>query len=442
MIGTPPSATRNATIVLIALFIALVWPAILWGYNSTSEAYDQDNYHWPVIQKMAEQFPHVDVVNYKSATTPGYHLLIAVIVKFLTADERMLRLISSMFGLGLLMVVMALASRRSGGWTAQALTAPLLCSSYILSGSIWLTTDNAAWMFVALALGGAAMVQATSSRILAGSIFSTLAVLVRQIHIWVAAPVGLAGLWQWRETPRDRAHLMVAMATLAVPFAALAWFVWRWHGLVPPGSVEVLKFHAKGANFAVIPMTMALFGVFGVFFLPCFGPIDFRRMITNPWIWAAAAAGLIVSIAVPTSYSMDAGRWGGAIWLPVQKLPNIADRSIVFPPLAMLGMVILAHGWQCASRAGRAREASILLFGVLCWLTAQSMNSQAWQRYCEPMVLITLAWLASLASSPVDQPHRPPRRLWLGPALLAALQLLMCFRTLYFSILTGKTPLP
>lgn len=434
--------TTAAAITLLCLFVVLVWPAIFWGQSATSEAYDQREYHLPVIRTMAHQFPHVDLVNYRSATSPGYHLFMAVLNRLIRSpNELPLRLISSCFGLGFVFVVFGVLARRLDGWTALALTSPLLASSYILSGSIWLTTDNAAWMFVALALGGAAMRAITPGQAFRGGIYTTLAVLVRQIHIWVAAPVGMAALWRLRDPKSNRMQLALALATLIVPFAVLAVFVLLWHGLVPPGSAEVIKFHTQGMNPAVIPMTLALFGVFGVFFIPAFGPFDISALMRDRLMWLSAALALIASLACPTSYLMESGRWGGAIWMVVEKLPSIANRSIVFPPLAVLGAVILTFGWRRAAALGNASHASILVFALVCWMAAQSMNSQAWQRYCEPMVLITLAWLASLAHGAEAPASRAPdRRVWIGPAFLGICQLLLALKTLYLPLITGNTP--
>src|SRR5207249_1269288 len=100
--------------------------------------------------------------------------------------------------LGLLLTVFSLLMLRLDPWRSLACTSPLLGSSIVLSGSVWLTTDNAAWMFVALALGSAALTAVTPGRIARAGIWSALAVFIRQIHIWVIGPIALAGLWEWR----------------------------------------------------------------------------------------------------------------------------------------------------------------------------------------------------------------------------------------------------
>lgn len=444
MQSTPVQTHRSLAppIVLCLLFAVMVWPPILFGQQAVSEADDQNGYHLPVIQTMAAQWPHVDLVNYKSATAPGYHVLLAVICRYVTSDVQVLRVLSSLFGLGLVISVHFFAGLRLTGWKALACTAPLMCSSYVLSGAMWLTTDNAAWMLVALALGSAVMVPATSGRIIGGSILTTLAVFVRQIHIWLIAPIGLASMLRLRNPSSNRPAIIASLLTLALPVILLGILVMLWHGLVPPGNAEINRLHSRGINLTAVPMTLALFGAFGMFFIGSFGRLDLRGFFGEWRTWLIASLALVFSLAVPTAYSpvQEDGRWGGAIWLVIQKLPAMGDRSMIVPPLAVLGALMLFHGWRSAVAVGNATHASLLLLGVLCWLAAQSMNSQVWQRYLEPMILITLPWLTSLASSSADPLQPVSKRGSIGPLILAVALLLLSIKTVYLPIITGVTP--
>ena len=58
-----------------------------------------------------------------------------------------------------------------------------------------------------------------------------------------------------------------------------------------------------------------------------------------------------------------------------------------------MGLLLL---WSAAKRSGRGNEALILLVALLGFVSAQTMNTMAWQRYFEPIVLIVLAWLGAL----------------------------------------------
>ena len=140
-----------AACCLSLAFAALVLPPIAMGLGGTSEAFDQDRFHLPTIRTLADQLPRPDLVNLQSATAPGYHLLMAALARGGVDGERGLRLASSGLSFAMLLVVWAVAARRAGPWAGGLLTLPVLCSSYVLGGAIWLTTDNAAIVVTARA---------------------------------------------------------------------------------------------------------------------------------------------------------------------------------------------------------------------------------------------------------------------------------------------------
>ena len=71
----------KALLVLTVAYALLVVPVILSGRGGTNEAGDAAMYHEPVIETMVEQWPSPDIVNYRSTTSPGYHLLMAAVMK-------------------------------------------------------------------------------------------------------------------------------------------------------------------------------------------------------------------------------------------------------------------------------------------------------------------------------------------------------------------------
>ncbi|HZW10024.1 MAG TPA: hypothetical protein VFF69_08980, partial [Phycisphaerales bacterium] len=86
----------------IAVFALGAWPLIFSGFVKGRGAADQLNYHEQVIRTFAADWPNPDYSDYLSATTPGYHTLLAAVAHFLTDDRRVLQLIASAFTLGLL----------------------------------------------------------------------------------------------------------------------------------------------------------------------------------------------------------------------------------------------------------------------------------------------------------------------------------------------------
>ncbi|MHC4948814.1 MAG: hypothetical protein ACYTG1_11215 [Planctomycetota bacterium] len=446
--AVPPTRRRLAPLAaLVGLALVLTVPVALTGRGGVSEALDQRAYHLPTIRGMAEQWPRVDLDDYPSATSPGFHLFHAALSVWVSDDETFLQVVNCVVGAALVGAVAWFAA----GWTASgraaALAAPVLASSYVLGGAIWLTTDNAALLFVVLALGLAVAPRLGPGRGLAAGLASAAAVGVRQIHLWTAAPVALAGLLagparrlapgSLRDHPAGPPRASTTVVTCAaalLPVALLAWLVRLWGGLMPPAYRDM---HDVGANPATIGFTLALVGGFGVFFLPVAWRQTRALRPADPVVLAVVAAALVATLLVPTAYDQAAGRWGGSLWSLVRLLPAPAGRSIVLPPAAVAGGLVLVVLGRAARDAGRGGAATILLLSAAGWILAQSFDSQCFQRYLEPFVLILLAWLAALAM-PADAAARRPGAA-AGPLALAAVNLALSGVSLYRVVL-GAAP--
>src|SRR5688572_23730652 len=130
---TRPSRPRPelAAAVLAALFLALAVPLILRLDNYTRGTRDQDAYQLPTVNHFVAEWPRPDFADYPSATTPGYHLTLAFVRKMSGANDRALRIVASLFTVGLLATFGSALGRRVGPWTAVALGLPLVCSMYV-----------------------------------------------------------------------------------------------------------------------------------------------------------------------------------------------------------------------------------------------------------------------------------------------------------------------
>ena len=138
--GGSPWAHRG-WIALVIAFFALVFPVILFGMDTTSEAHDQNRHHLIVIREGADALAGRDgaptlgafIQDYPSATSPGYHLVLSVAQNCGLGNLTLLRMGSSLFGLALLLTLWRLLCERVDGWLAVALALPLLFSPYYLS---------------------------------------------------------------------------------------------------------------------------------------------------------------------------------------------------------------------------------------------------------------------------------------------------------------------
>jgi len=110
------------------------------------------------------------------------------------------------------------------------------------------------------------------------------------------------------------------------------------------------------------------------------------------------ALGAIVASVGRSFASVEAGRNGGWVWRAVEHLPIIAERSPLIVGGGALGAVVLSALFIQAKRVGRASAAIVLLSALAGFVAAHVANAQVFQRYYDPMVLLTLVWLVAIAA--------------------------------------------
>lgn len=433
------------------------------GLGVPSEWADQALFHLPIIDTMREQWPAIDIVEYDSATAPGYHALMATLLRLISGESggaiTPILILNLLIGLAMISVAYVFCARVAGPWPAAAMCMPIAANAYILSGTAFLTTDNLAWLFTASALGLAAFAGARSTRLFSAGVFCMLAVSVRQIMIWAAGPVVLAGMLasplvrlvpsailQEPGTSRRDGHqprwrpLVFACLGAGMAFVLLGLFVFLWGGLLPKAS-ELVHSHSAGPNLATPAFMLALIGFCGVFLLPLVWH-DLLRFLKRPFAdlpaLIAMSFGLLCAIAVQTSSTIDQPRdtqlWKarayGWLWQIVRRTPDIAERSIVIAAGAAAGAIGLLLLWRGARRVGHARPALILLIALLAFTCAQTLNTMAWQRYFEPIVLIVLAWFGALIWKETWQAAPKLRRCFMAAAPLLLGTMMLALSTL------------
>lgn len=450
-------------IVLTLVYGVLVLPMILTGANLAAAAWDESEYHLPIITTMRDQWPSIDVVHYDSATTPGYHVLMAAVLK-LTGSVAAVRLASALLSWGLIMAaysglrcIVAIAGgreNRAAEWACVALTLPLVFSQYFLGAAIWLTTDNTALLVVVLSLASIGVGSFSGGRTLCGGVFAALAVLVRQLHVWLAAPIVLAGVLASPlaglapkalrrgalQAPRSWRRMMVSIAASALPIVALGTFVLLWGSLVPV-SDKIRQQHLRGANPATLAFTLALAGALGAFMLTLApGGVwsHIRRLLRSPAaLGIAVTAGLAAGVLFPTAWAWRVRDTG--LWLVVKHTPVVMNRSILLALMSAAGAVVVLALYRRAAEAGRGATALFLLLSLLAWVAAQTANIMCWHRYFEPLLLVVLGWIGLLGAD-----FGPAaRKAWAwrlsGPLVLAAMLLAVSAWTLYRPEWTGAS---
>lgn len=402
-------AARLAALVLGVAFLAITWPIILSGNLNGRGAFDQINYHELVIREFARNWPRPDLSDYLSATTPGYHLILAGFVRLGIDSATALQLIGSLFGVGLVATLAAWCARRAGMWIALLCCAPLAVSLYVVSSGVWLLPDNIGWWLAVATMLVALRPRFDASVLALGGILLLLLVLARQSHLWAAAVIWAAA-WlgdEQPETDRPRGELAYLFAdpaprmgrTLAAllvslpAFAAVWWFWQLWgNGLVPPQFQGMYS----GTSPSAPVIELSLLGVFGLFFVGYWWGSLVRLWGERRWVLVTGTgAGLALALIPETTFDIDAGRFSG-LWNVANRLPVLFGRtSPLFMVLGVLGAVVLV-AWAAAM----PRRARWILLGSLgAFTAAQAASPNIWQRYNEPFILIVCALMGTLAAA-------------------------------------------
>ncbi len=449
------------------VFLVAAVPLILVGLRRGRGQFDEEVFHFPTIRRFAWQIGQgrLDLSDYLSATTPGYHLLLAQVSRWVGDQLLLLKLVSSLFTVALLGLLGEHIRRRldtrpgPSGLTPLVLAAPLVGSMYVFVPGVWLQPDNAGWLGVLIILLLALRQRWDALSLVVGGTVLLLLVWVRQSHIWAAgllwigawiggaaraaaryrptsvgAALGSSVRWFVRPSGERVRRLAVALLVSIPAFGSLAWFHHLWHGLTPPAFREQ---HGGGANPATPAFAMSLFAVYSCFFGAWIWPGLLRLwQERRAGGWLILLPGLLLGIiaaAVPkTTFVYEARATG--LWNVVRAADRLTIHGHTSPIILVLapaGMVALS-AWLVQLPRRRAWTYGLALLG---FVLAQTANTNAWQRYLEPMFLLTLAMMAAdLAAHPgVPLPNRRglARARILGPVGLGVLGALLTVFTLW-----------
>ena len=394
----------------LAVLVACVLAIVLGPEGDvTSEAYDQNQHHLLVIQSFAEQWPKPDLRDYRSATAPLWHLLQSIPAA-LGVPLAGLRILSAVAGAALVLLVARVAARLGGDARLTWLAVPMAASPYLLSGSIWITTDVPATLALAAALAAAMFARAGSGWLLA------LGTAIRQTGLWMAPPIALM---RWFVAPQGTSTMERVRGAIAVTlpaFVLVGLLVWMWGGLTPPAYRDL---HDRGINPATPAFTLGLIALIGVPLVTMRGA---RELLAMPRLTPSFAAilGVLAAALVPTAFDREEGRWGGPLWTVISQSPVVADRSLALLVLAPIGALVLLALVKRAHEATRDGTGLALGVAVLCLMAVNTANSQCWERYADLPLLVLLPWLAAVGLRGHDERER--RGVMAGAVVLGLVQ--------------------
>ena len=408
--------------VMAGLFALVVMLTAVAAHRSTRLEDDQNKFNLPTIMQFARQLPLPDLADYPTATSPGYHLALAIVARFASGHVAVLRVAGSVFGV-LLIATMTIGSLRS-----PLLILPLVFSTYVITSAGWLLPEDAAWWLAAMTVAVALRWKISGRFFVAAAILMTALVFTRQSAVWIAAPVAAAAWFGDGSMPRQR-RLLALAAALVPPAATLLVLVRLWHGLTPPlfqaagkaGSGTALNpalTQYGGISAGSALMTLAMIGLFGT---PLLGWFWRGRGWMLPE-WFGAGAGLLVGLVCRSDPAFPFRRSG--LWSVAGHLPIIAGRSALMVVLATLGGGVAVAAIRTVPRRTSWAMAALLIGFV----AVQTTNPFLWQRYYEPLALIWLIFLAAAAA-----PRSPSWTRILGIIVLITMQIAAWTYFLFFS---------
>ncbi len=400
------------TAVLLLFFIpALILVGLDFNYsNPAYAAIDQQNGHLPTIRYFASHWGAIDI-GHSTRSGPGYYLLFGAIDRWITDNVVGLRFFNLLVTAILIGIWAFSLNSICGSALAVALAAPFLFCDSVYTRGLWLSTDNLAWTGVLAVMLLALRPQLTGAGIAAIALVVPALVSVRQIHAWVIPFLALAAL---AASGKRRAALTAAAVAPAV--LVIAWLVFTWHGLEPPGT----QGRYSGFSLAPFPMVFSLFGVLGLFYATAVWPAIKEKWRENrasfkPFLLSGIVAGMLAGIIPHTTFVPFFRRSG--IWLLARHTPIFFGRSLAIALLTIFGGLVGGLFFMALNRRDR------LIFGaaLLCFTAVQCANRSIFERYYEPLILIVLG-LASARISAGASPGADWKRRGAGPAILAVVQ--------------------
>jgi len=395
------TANTLAAWLCVGLFACAALPLCLSNYDQGRAFSDQVTYHYPTIVHFADGG---GIADYPSATTPGYHLLLAAVAKWISASEPVLKIANSVFTMLFVGLLTWMIAQRTGAAALSAvLVLPVLTSIYVFPAGVWLLPDNLAWLSVLCMLFLATRFSDSLQWYLLAALTLVAAVLVRQSNLWLCLLV-------FAVVPKRPAAIAAAAFVTLPAVAVLAYFVEVWHGLTPPTFVE----KHTGLNLAAVPFFFTVLAFYSAFYLP----LVFRqvRIIPARHLYLGALFGGLTAVVTPTDWNPEEGRTSG-LWNLARMLPAVHHRALSIVVLAALGGAA-AMIWLSIARP---RTRAIVAASAVGFMAAQGVSHFVYERYYSGLIFMLI--LLCLTDGRAAEAEPVPRWAAAGPVVFALINL-------------------
>lgn len=389
------SLDRQMLIAIAVLFLAATLPVASF-FRGGERNFDERRCYFPNVETMAAKFPSVDLLaDSMTSSPPGYFHLLGGMTRVTGASTALIRLNHVLLSLAGVLLCFVLLQRLAGrgAWSFLPFL-PLFLGAYYLKQSCLISTDNVGLSLAVAVLTLLFFAPKTMAYSCVAGALALLAVYCRQTSIWLVAPLGAPFLLRILQVGKHNGRWSYELTAAVGGFLCLcllAIFYVTWEGLLP----EKWREAHYGWSLTAPLYAVCLIGLLAPFFLPlrdCWRQQSLRLALIM-----AILLGFSLFLLAPSSFDSERGRWGGFLWTVARLTPEIADRALVFVPLAVLGFFAIIVTTQRLWQANPT-SAALWLLALVAWLSSTIPNSHIFHRYFEGYVLLFLGFAAVMAT--------------------------------------------
>jgi hypothetical protein len=369
-------------LLITGLYLSITVPQVFDTELVTFNDKDEARYHYITILDFRREWPKLDLIHYKSATTPLYHIVMAGI-SFLTGPDLIrLRLVHLLFGIACLLVIYRYLKLRIGRRKGALFSILLLVSPYFIGPATRLSTDPAAFCFAALAIYELDTQICCTCRPMRATGWILLAALIRQVYAWLILFYILVYWLPKDGKTADRSGFIRYLVPILAPLCVMGYFLLAWGGLTPPLFAEHTKQHINGD----VPVyVFSLFGLYSFFWAGHY--LSWRRGFRIPMLFLAGMMLLSwIYLAVNPIFYMPKSGMGGLLWKLSDFLPKWHKTSILFWLLFPLGIYTLTLFYLHLYRM----KDFFLMTCFPMWLASNMLNTTIYQKYYDPFLFFFL----------------------------------------------------
>lgn len=378
-----PSRQRLWHLLLLTLpFIAvIVYSKGLSGSLPVARylTYDEGKFHYPTILQFAKEFPYFNLQDYNSATTPLYHLLMALLQNVFNGDLLLLRWVSVIISyLAVVVLYKILAKRLSVPHNfALLLSLIFLSAPYFFGASFVIQPGNAAVLLLLLTINSYLKFKVgyQARHFIWAMFFMMLCLLCRQTYLYLSMAIGLDLLLH----TKNKVQLIKYYVLMLVALLPLVALIVLWEGLTPP-SFSSAHTEAGLINIKALEFGLVILGLYFIFLLPS----DFYPWLPGKKLLAIAGlavASILLLFLVPLQGKDN--ELSGNIPRIATKLPSLFHTSFLYFLLVPAGTVAL---YLIILK----QKLHFFVLLLLCFFISNLPSKIIFQRYFDTAIILVL----------------------------------------------------